>query len=182
MSEEHTADHLIVRRRESLSGEVKRILSDRIAAGRYPIGSRLPSESDMIAEFSVSRTVIREAIANLKAGGLVKNGPRLGGLRHSPRTAGGVRDRGRGKPQRRSGIGGHHGAANRPGGRVCLPGVAKENRGTAGHHGRVPARFRRLPREGRFQRRVGRKMRRRRYRLSSRHIRSDGEYTLPAPL
>jgi DNA-binding FadR family transcriptional regulator len=72
MSEEHRADHPLVRRRESLSGEVKRILSDRIAAGRYPIGSRLPSESEMITEFNVSRTVIREAIANLKASGMVK--------------------------------------------------------------------------------------------------------------
>lgn len=72
MSEEHIADHHAVHRRESLSGEVKRTLSDRIAAGRYPIGSRLPSESEMIAEFNVSRTVIREAIANLKAGGLVR--------------------------------------------------------------------------------------------------------------
>lgn len=72
MSEENTIENHSLRRRESLSGEVKRILSDRIAAGRYPIGSRLPSESDMIAEFNVSRTVIREAIANLKAGGMVK--------------------------------------------------------------------------------------------------------------
>ncbi|HWR10423.1 MAG TPA: FadR/GntR family transcriptional regulator [Rectinemataceae bacterium] len=72
MNEEHMADHDAPRRRKSLSGEVKRILSDRIAAGRYPIGSRLPSESEMIAEFNVSRTVIREAIANLKASGLAK--------------------------------------------------------------------------------------------------------------
>lgn len=60
------------RRKESLSGRIKRVISDRIAAGRYPVGSRLPSESEMIEEFAVSRTVVREAIANLKAGGLVK--------------------------------------------------------------------------------------------------------------
>jgi DNA-binding FadR family transcriptional regulator len=72
VSEEYTADYHSLRRKVSLSGEVKRILSDRIAAGRYPIGSRLPSEAEMITEFKVSRTVIREAIANLKAGGLVK--------------------------------------------------------------------------------------------------------------
>lgn len=72
VSDENSIDNHSLRRRESLSGEVKRILSDRIAAGRYPIGSRLPSESEMIAEFNVSRTVIREAIANLKASGMVK--------------------------------------------------------------------------------------------------------------
>ena len=60
-----------MRRRETLSGKLIRTLSERIAAGQYQVGERLPSEQDMIEEFGVSRTVVREAIANLKAGGSV---------------------------------------------------------------------------------------------------------------
>ena len=72
MKEDDAVDKPDSRRRETLSGEVKRLISERIASGRYALGSRLPSEQDMIAEFGVSRTVIREAIANLKASGIVK--------------------------------------------------------------------------------------------------------------
>ncbi len=60
-----------MRRRETLSGKLIRTISDRIAAGQYRVGDRLPSEQEMIEEFGVSRTVVREAIANLKAGGNV---------------------------------------------------------------------------------------------------------------
>lgn len=58
-----------MRRRETLSGKLIRTISDRIAAGQYRVGERLPSEQEMIEEFGVSRTVVREAIANLKANG-----------------------------------------------------------------------------------------------------------------
>lgn len=60
-----------MRRRETLSGRLIRTISERIAAGQYRVGDRLPSEQEMIEEFGVSRTVVREAIANLKAGGSV---------------------------------------------------------------------------------------------------------------
>ena len=55
---------------------VREALRDQISAGRYPPGTRLPSEAQMTQEFSVSRTVIREAIASLRADGLVE--PRQG--------------------------------------------------------------------------------------------------------
>lgn len=58
-----------MRRRETLSGKLIRTISDRIASGQYRVGERLPSEQEMIEEFGVSRTVVREAIANLKANG-----------------------------------------------------------------------------------------------------------------
>ena len=51
-------------------------LREQIAAGAYPPGSRLPSEAQMTKEFGVSRTVIREAVASLRADGLVA--PRQG--------------------------------------------------------------------------------------------------------
>lgn len=60
-----------MRRRETLSVQLTRTLAERISSGTYPVGSRLPSEQEMISEFGVSRTVVREAIANLRAGGRV---------------------------------------------------------------------------------------------------------------
>lgn len=58
-------------RRETLSGQLTRILGERIATDIYPVGSRLPSEQEMISEFGVSRTVVREAVANLRANGRI---------------------------------------------------------------------------------------------------------------
>lgn len=58
-------------RREPLSSQVIRTISDRIKAGEYPRGSKLPTEKALIDELGVSRTVVREAIANLRASGLV---------------------------------------------------------------------------------------------------------------
>jgi GntR family transcriptional repressor for pyruvate dehydrogenase complex len=46
-------------------------LRRRIVDGTIPSGEKLPSESALIAEFGVSRTVVREAISRLQAEGLV---------------------------------------------------------------------------------------------------------------
>jgi len=51
--------------------EVTRELTTRIRSGELQPQMRLPSEQTMAAEFGVSRTVIREAIARLKNEGLV---------------------------------------------------------------------------------------------------------------
>lgn len=58
-------------RRGNLAEQIVEVMRARIQEGVYPIGSKLPSEQELIGEFGVSRTVIRESIANLKAGGLV---------------------------------------------------------------------------------------------------------------
>jgi GntR family transcriptional repressor for pyruvate dehydrogenase complex len=47
-------------------------LRRRIASGQIRPGEQLPTERALITEFGVSRTVIREAIAGLRADGLVK--------------------------------------------------------------------------------------------------------------
>lgn len=47
-------------------------LKDRILAGELPPGAKLPSESELIARYQVSRTVIREAVSRLAAEGLVE--------------------------------------------------------------------------------------------------------------
>jgi GntR family transcriptional regulator, transcriptional repressor for pyruvate dehydrogenase complex len=49
---------------------VARIAAD-ITSGRLPPGSRLPTEKAMMAATGVSRTVVREAVACLRADGLV---------------------------------------------------------------------------------------------------------------
>jgi GntR family transcriptional regulator, transcriptional repressor for pyruvate dehydrogenase complex len=47
-------------------------LKDKIFSGDLPPGHKLPSESELIEEFRVSRTVIREAVTRLRAEGLVE--------------------------------------------------------------------------------------------------------------
>src|SRR5580704_17071117 len=49
---------------------VARIAAD-ITGGRLPPGSKLPTEKEMMAATGVSRTVVREAVACLRADGLV---------------------------------------------------------------------------------------------------------------
>lgn len=46
-------------------------LSSRIGDGRLTAGAKLPSESAVMADFGVSRTVVREALSRLQASGLV---------------------------------------------------------------------------------------------------------------
>ena len=65
-------------RRETLTERITRTLADHIATGLYPQDQRLPSEQAMIEEFGVSRTVVREAIANLRASGKVTTVPGVG--------------------------------------------------------------------------------------------------------
>ena len=47
-------------------------LKDKILAGVLPPGHKLPSEADLIDEYGVSRTVVREAVTRLRAEGLVE--------------------------------------------------------------------------------------------------------------
>ena len=57
--------------RQSLTSMLIEALTERIQSAQYKRGDQLPTEKDMIEEFGVSRTVVREAISNLKASGLV---------------------------------------------------------------------------------------------------------------
>ncbi|MFF7455368.1 GntR family transcriptional regulator [Kitasatospora sp. NPDC008115] len=49
-----------------------RQLQERIAAGRYPAGSRLPSEPELSAEFGVNRLTVRQAVAELERAAVVE--------------------------------------------------------------------------------------------------------------
>ncbi|TKC81609.1 FadR family transcriptional regulator [Trinickia terrae] len=55
-------------RRRSLTELVIQALTDKIERGEYAPGAKLPTEPELCAEFGVSRTVVREAVASLKLG------------------------------------------------------------------------------------------------------------------
>ena len=71
-------DRMNTRRRETLTAQLVRQVADRIKSGEFPRGARLPTEKEMIDEFGVSRTVVREAIANLRAEGMVSTQQGMG--------------------------------------------------------------------------------------------------------
>ncbi|EJN07042.1 FadR/GntR family transcriptional regulator [Herbaspirillum sp. YR522] len=60
------------RKAQSLSQEVVAALSEMIANGGLQPGDKLPTESEIMQAQGVSRTVVREAISRLQAGGLVE--------------------------------------------------------------------------------------------------------------
>lgn len=60
------------RRPRSLALELVAVLGDRIRHGGVARGAKLPTEAAIMAEFGVSRTVVREAISKLQAAGLVQ--------------------------------------------------------------------------------------------------------------
>jgi DNA-binding FadR family transcriptional regulator len=60
------------RRPRSLALELVEALGDRVRDGRLAAGDKLPTEAEFMAEFGVSRTVVREAISKLQASGLVQ--------------------------------------------------------------------------------------------------------------
>lgn len=58
-------------KRASLSTRIIEWLKQEIALDRLPEGSKLPSERALCEQFGVSRSVVREAISQLKSEGLV---------------------------------------------------------------------------------------------------------------
>ena len=54
-----------------LSDQVADVLTAEIRAGRLAAGDKLPTEAALVDQFSVSRTVVREAVSRLKSLGLV---------------------------------------------------------------------------------------------------------------
>ena len=60
------------RRPRSLALELVASLSERIRDGQLGVGAKIPTEAAIMAEFDVSRTVVREALSKLQAAGLVE--------------------------------------------------------------------------------------------------------------
>ncbi len=65
-------DVLAARRPRTLALGVVEALGERIRDGRLAPGDKLPTEAAVMAEFGVSRTVVREALSKLQAGGMVE--------------------------------------------------------------------------------------------------------------
>ncbi|MWL86991.1 FadR/GntR family transcriptional regulator [Cupriavidus sp. SW-Y-13] len=55
----------------TLASRIAQTLRDDIAAGRFATGARLPAEATLAGTFDVSRPIVREAIALLKADGVL---------------------------------------------------------------------------------------------------------------
>ncbi len=51
--------------------KVKRYLKEGLAEQRWPAGSRMPSEADLVAQFAISRMTAGRALKELQAEGLI---------------------------------------------------------------------------------------------------------------
>ena len=75
------------RRPRGLVPEVVASLEADIRAGRLSPGQKLPTESELVGRFDVSRTVVRESISRLQASGLVETRHGIGTFVIEPPSA-----------------------------------------------------------------------------------------------
>ncbi|MFC3124553.1 FadR/GntR family transcriptional regulator [Pseudoroseomonas globiformis] len=75
----------------NLTAELVRRLAAEIRAGRLKAGDRLPTEQALMRQAGVSRTVVREAVAALRAEGLVLTRQGVGAFVADPALRGQVR-------------------------------------------------------------------------------------------
>lgn len=75
------------RRARSLADELCRRLEDEIRAQRWKPGERLPTEAEIVQAYGVSRSVVREAVSKLQAGGVVETRHGVGTFVLAPRPA-----------------------------------------------------------------------------------------------
>ncbi|TQV82226.1 FadR/GntR family transcriptional regulator [Denitrobaculum tricleocarpae] len=59
-------------KRSTLTEKVSIAIREKIMSGEFEAGEKLPREKDLVADFAVSRTVVREALAKLSADGLIE--------------------------------------------------------------------------------------------------------------
>jgi len=65
-------NHTPRKRSQGLAHDIVTTLTQRILLGQMAPGEKLPSESAIVGEYGVSRTVVREALSKLQAAGLVE--------------------------------------------------------------------------------------------------------------
>lgn len=63
---------LTPRRGRSLALGLVDVYAERVRSGQLGVGAKLPTEAKIMAEFGVSRTVVREALSKLQACGVVQ--------------------------------------------------------------------------------------------------------------
>jgi GntR family transcriptional regulator len=66
--------------------QLKKLLEDAIASGRWAPGERLPSEPEICEEFQLSRTTVRQALAELESEGLIRKQKGRGTFIAEPRS------------------------------------------------------------------------------------------------
>jgi GntR family transcriptional regulator len=66
--------------------QLKKVLAEEIGSGRWVMGDRLPSEGAICEHFSVSRTTVRQALAELTLEGLLRKEKGKGTFIAAPRT------------------------------------------------------------------------------------------------
>ncbi|OJF93306.1 FadR/GntR family transcriptional regulator [Pararhizobium antarcticum] len=86
-----TADFSEIRRNEHLPARIASHIGREIAEGRISPGDRLPTEHLLAKTFGVSRSVVREAIAQLRNEGLVETRQGVGAFVLGPQGRGSIR-------------------------------------------------------------------------------------------
>lgn len=72
------------RKHKSLSQSLAENITEKIRSGALKPGDKLPTESAIMELYEVSRTVVREAISHLQAGGLVQTRHGIGTFIQEP--------------------------------------------------------------------------------------------------
>ena len=67
--------------------QIAAIIRERIEAGEYSKGTRIPTESEIVETFEVARTTARRSVALLREEGLVETVPQRGTYVRLPVTA-----------------------------------------------------------------------------------------------
>lgn len=75
---------MTIKTRESKTRQIKDCLLREMTEHRIPIGAQLPSESKLMAEFCVSRTTVRQALAELTSEGFIAKQQGRGTFRIAP--------------------------------------------------------------------------------------------------
>lgn len=68
----------VAEKRSNLHTLVVNVLGEEIISGLLPVGGLLPTEAELGARFSVSRTVVREAVKQLTSKGLLRTSSGIG--------------------------------------------------------------------------------------------------------
>ncbi|MFF3557393.1 GntR family transcriptional regulator [Streptomyces tsukubensis] len=64
--------------------QIAEIITDRIASGTYPLGSRVPPVVELSAEFGVATSTVQKAFLHLKQEGILRGEVGLGTFVSAP--------------------------------------------------------------------------------------------------
>jgi GntR family transcriptional regulator len=67
--------------------QLKQLIADEMVAGRWQVGERIPSENALCEHFGVSRTTVRQALAELESEGLLLREKGRGAFVAEPRSS-----------------------------------------------------------------------------------------------